>query len=231
MTAVSMLRLLCSSPRLLQASDSTSAEALIEAGLVPDEDGPKMEWLRERAGEWQLAGDRAVIFTFSKRMADLICERFTADGIRHVSYTGSTNDKDRETAVEAFTTAATVDDPGPTCFVATDAAAEGLNLGRCCSLLVNVDVPWQPAVLEQRSNRIHRVDGTHSSYLVVNLTVAGTMEEGLVRMISRKVDLADTLLGERGGRERTVGRRRRGLRTEEFLAEALDEHFGSVGDE
>ena len=229
MTAVGMLRLICSSPRLLQASDSTSAEALIEAGLVPDEDGPKMEWLRERAGEWQLAGERAVVFTFSKRMADLICERFAEDGIRHVSYTGSTSDRDREAAVAAFTSDGTEDDPGPTCFVATDAAAEGLNLGRHCSLLVNVDVPWQPAVLEQRSNRIHRVDGTHSSYLVVNLTVAGTMEEGLVRMISRKVDLADTLLGEQGGRDRTVGRRRRGVRTEDYLAGAIDEHFQEIG--
>jgi superfamily II DNA or RNA helicase len=41
--------------------------------------------------------------------------------------------------------------------VATDAAAEGLNLQARCRVLVNVELPWSPRVLEQRAGRIDRI--------------------------------------------------------------------------
>lgn len=206
MTAVGMLRLLCSSPRIVETSDSTAAQALIDAGLLPDADGPKLDELRTIAGELQEDGHRVVVFTFSKRMANLIAERLTEDGVRHVLFTGDTNSKDRDAAVAAFTAEPTPGNPGPTVFVATDAGGEGLNLGRHCSLLINMDIPWTPGVLAQRSARIHRLDGTHEKYLVINFTLKGTIEEGILRMIERKADLQDAIFGEGGGRSRTTGR-------------------------
>lgn len=240
MTAVGMLRALCSSPRLLEASDSAAAEALRKAGIVPpDEDGPKLDELRQIARDLQsvsdrrraaapaghvptpneVTGERLVVFTYSRKMADLIVERLSADGVKCVSYTGSTKRTDRDAAVAAFT------DPSSdvTAFVATDAAAEGLNLGRCCNLLVNFDVPWNPSTLIQRGNRIHRVDGTAPHYLVMNFTLAGTLEAGILKLLERKVELADTILGERGGAEKTVGRR---TSLASLLAEAFEELDG-----
>jgi hypothetical protein len=206
MTAVSMLRLLCSSPRIVTASDSPSAKAMVEAGLLPDADGPKLDELRSMATELQEEGQRVVIFTFSKRMANLIADRFAQDGIRHVLFTGDTSSKDRDARVAAFTTPSTPENPGPTAFIATDAGGEGLNLGAQCSLLINVDIPWTPGVLAQRSARIHRIDGTAEKYLVINFTLKGTIEEGILRMIERKADLQDAIFGEGGGRTRTTGR-------------------------
>jgi SNF2 family DNA or RNA helicase len=217
MTAVGMLRQLCSSPRIVEASDSPSAKALVEAGLLPDSDGPKVDELRSMAAELQAEGQRVVIFTFSKRLAYLISERFTADGIRHVTFTGDTSSTDRDAARLAFNAPPTEDNPGPTAFVATDAGGEGLNLGGYCSLLINVDVPWTPGVLSQRSSRIHRIDGTAEKYLVINFTLRGTIEEGILRMIERKADLQDSIFGESGGRSRTIGRR-----TRSYVEEALD---------
>jgi SNF2 family DNA or RNA helicase len=210
MTAVGMLRALCSSPRLLQGSDAPSAQALVAAGLLPDADGPKLDELRHMANEMQAAGERLVVFTFSRRMADLIADRFTEDGVRYVLFTGATSHDERDRAVAAFTTAGTETDPGPTVFVATDAGSEGLNLGKCCSTLVNFDIPYKASTMEQRSQRIHRVDGTASSYLVVNFTLRGTIEEGLLRMVEHKADLTDALFGESGSRRRTTGRGGRG---------------------
>ena len=46
------------------------------------------------------------------------------------------------------------------------------------------------ARLEQRSNRIHRVDGTAPRYLVINMTLRGTIEEGILKMVEAKADLA-----------------------------------------
>lgn len=209
MTAVGQLRMMCSSPRLVAQSTSAAAAAMRAAGIVPDEDGPKLDELRVMVAEMQAAGERLVVFSFSARMADLICTRLGEDSIRYVSYTGGSSHAERDAAVDAFTTPATEEVPGPTVFVATDAAAEGLNLGRCCSTLVNFDIPWTPSRLEQRSNRIHRIDGTAPSYLVINFTVRGTIEEGILRMVESKAELADSIFGEEGGSQRTTGRRGR----------------------
>jgi SNF2 family DNA or RNA helicase len=47
-------------------------------------------------------------------------------------------------------------DPAVAVFISTDAGGTGLNL-QTASILVNLDVPWNPAVLEQRNARIHRL--------------------------------------------------------------------------
>ena len=206
MTAVGLLRLLCSSPRLVSGSDAPSAVALTESGLIPDDDGPKLDVLRDMVGELHAAGDRAVVFTSSKRMAYLVAERLDADGVPSVLFTGDTKPADRDAAVVAFTTPATADQPGPTVFISTDAGAEGLNLGRCCRTLINLDLPWTPGRLAQRNARVRRVNSEQESFLVVNLTLARTIEVGLLRMVEHKADLADTILGETGGRSATTGR-------------------------
>jgi len=206
MTAVGMLRLLCSSPRLIAESDSTAAQALRESGLIPDADGPKVDELRVMAIEAQLAGDRLVVFSFSKKMVDLVSARLSEDGVRHVLFTGDTSSDDRDAAVKSFSTPSTAEILGPTVFLATDAGAEGLNLGRCCTTVVNLDIPWTPARLEQRANRIHRIDTAKEACLVINMTLRGTIEEGILRMVEHKADLSDAIFGEDGGRKKTTGR-------------------------
>ena len=207
MTAVGMLRLMCSSPRLVWQSEAPAAQALCSAGLVPEIDGPKLDELRLLAAEMQAAGERLVVFTAFRSMAHLIAERLKEDGIRFVLFTGETSSAERDKAVAAFTTAGTETDPGPTIFLATDAASEGLNLGRCCSTLVNFDLSFKPSTLIQRANRIHRVDGdTTKRYLVINLTLARTIEEGILKLVGAKADLSDAILGEHGSRKNTTGR-------------------------
>jgi len=240
MTATGLLRLLCSSPRIVRNSDSESASAMMDAGLIPDVDGPKIDELRTMAGALKVSqerrkagmaeagievatpdmvhGERMVIFTFSKRMAKLIAERFTEDGVSHVLYTGDTSSDDRDKAVAAFT------DPNSDviAFIATDAGAEGLNLGRCCSLLVNADLAWTASRMAQRAQRIHRIDGTAPRYLVMNLTIAGTIEAGILALLEQRADLSDALFGETGARQQTTGR---GRRASKSLIEQAFEHY------
>lgn len=236
MNATTLLRLLCSSPRLVQSSESDSAAALIGAGLIPDQDGPKLDELRVMAADFhavgqarrmncpdghvpqreEVQGERFVLFTFSRRMADLIAERLDEDGISHVLYTGAVSSKDRDAAVAAFT------DPTSdvTAFIATDAAAEGLNLGACCSTLIQFDAPWTPSRSQQRINRIHRIDGTATGYRVINLVLAGTMEHGVYRSLEHRADMQDVLLEEHNTRQKATGRRTRSRSVfEEAMAE------------
>jgi SNF2 family DNA or RNA helicase len=218
-----MLKLLCCSPLIVAASDSPAAQALRDSGLVPDEDGPKLDELRVMCAELQANDERVVVFTASKRMANLISDRLGDDGIRFVLYTGDTSSADRDKAVRDFTTAGDQQNPGPTVFISTDAGAEGLNLGRCCSTLINVDIPWTPGRLGQRNARVRRIDSTATSFLVVNLVVRGTIEEGILRMVEHKADLADAILGEAGGRRSTTGRGGRNI-FEEAMAEWDKQH-------
>jgi len=201
MTAVGMLRMLCQSPRLLRASDSEAAASLIEAGLVPDVDGPKVDEVRRIAAEYKAAGERVVVFTFFKRMAYLLADRLREDGIPYVMVTGDSSRKERDDAVSTFTDP----DADVTVLISTDAGAEGLNLNATCWTLVNVDIPWTGGRLEQRANRIHRLDGKHENYLVLNLTIRGTIEDAFLRRIEQKVDLVDSIMGDSDGRQRTTG--------------------------
>lgn len=217
MTAVGMLKMLCCSPRLLWRSEAPAAKALCEAGVVPDEDGPKLDELRLICTELQANHQRVVVFTSSRTMVDLISERFDGDGIRYVVFTGETSSADRDAAVQAFCNDGDDAHPAPTVFLATDAGGEGLNLGSKCAMLINLDIPWTPGRLMQRSARIHRLDGTHESYLVLNLTLRNTIEEGILRLVERKADLADAIFGEAGGRRRATGRGGRNTIFEEAL--------------
>lgn len=219
MTAYGMLRALCSSPRLLHLSDSDAAQAFIEAVGIPDVDGPKVDKVREIARAMQERGERIVMFSYSRSLVKLIAERFDADGIRYVTYHGETGDREREAAVRAFQG----DDmeSGPTVFLATDAAAEGLNLGHHCSTLLNIDLPWTAGRLDQRFNRIHRVDGTHKSYLAVNMTIRGTVEDSILRKLESKASISDVLFGERSADEITG--QGAGTLTQQAVREAVRE--------
>ena len=72
-------------------------------------------------------------------------------------------------------------------------------------------MPWTSSRLEQRSNRIHRIDGTASGYRVINMTLRGTLEEGILKMVENKADLQDAIFGESGGRKKTTGRSGRSI--------------------
>lgn len=222
MTAYGMLRALCSSPRLLHDSESAGAKALVNGRSIPNEDGPKIDKVRQIAQAMQDRGERIVMFTFSRTLVKILAELFDQDGIRYVTYHGETSAKDRELAVKAFQTAAdksTKEMGNPTVFLATDAAAEGLNLGHQCSTLLNIDLPWTAGRLDQRFNRIHRVDGTHSSYLAVNMTIFGTVEDSILIKLESKAGIADVLFGERSADEITG--RGRGTASQEAVRDAM----------
>ena len=70
--------------------------------------------------------------------------------------------------------------------VATDAAGEGINL-QFCRLMVNYDIPWNPARLEQRMGRIHRYGQRHE-VRIVNLISKDTREGRVLRVLLEKLD-------------------------------------------
>ncbi len=76
------------------------------------------------------------------------------------------------------------EDPDCRLFLSTDAGGVGLNLQHA-SVVVNLDQPWNPAVLEQRIGRVHRL-GQHRPVRVVHLIAQGTIEEGMLGLLAFK---------------------------------------------
>ncbi len=88
---------------------------------------------------------------------------------------------EREEQVERFR-----DPAGARFLIATDAAGEGINL-QFCRLMVNYDIPWNPARLEQRMGRIHRYGQKHE-VRIVNLISKDTREGRVLAVLLEKLD-------------------------------------------
>jgi Helicase conserved C-terminal domain len=80
--------------------------------------------------------------------------------------------------------------------LATDAAAEGLNLQRRCRLIVNYELPWNPARLEQRIGRIDRI-GQRRRVHAITLVARDTAEDLVVARLARRLARVAATLGER----------------------------------
>jgi hypothetical protein len=96
--------------------------------------------------------------------------------------TGSVPGGQRRQLMERFR-----DDPACRAFLSTDADGTGLNL-QAADTLINLDVPWNPAVLEQRVARVHRL-GQHRPVQVINLVTRDSIEERVLKTIDVKRSL------------------------------------------
>jgi superfamily II DNA/RNA helicase len=114
------------------------------------------------------------------------------------------------------------DDPACRVFLSTDAGSTGLNLQHA-STVVNMDLPWNPAILEQRIARIHRM-GQRRPVQVVNFVAKGTIEEGMLSVLAFKRSLAAGIL-DGGTSEISLG----GSRLNRFMKD-VESVTGSMGD-
>jgi len=130
---------------------------------------------------------KAVVFSQWTRTHEIVIQRLEARGIGYVSFHGGVPSEKRSALIQRFQ-----DDPHCRVFLSTDAGSTGLNLQHA-STLVNMDLPWNPAVLEQRIARIHRM-GQRNPVQVVNYISKGTIEEGMLSVLAFKRSLSAGIL-------------------------------------
>lgn len=81
-----------------------------------------------------------------------------------------------------------------TIMIATEAAAEGINL-QFCSMLVNYDLPWNPQRIEQRIGRVHRFGQQHN-VVVANFSNKGNVaEQRILELLTNKFQLFSSVFG------------------------------------
>jgi superfamily II DNA or RNA helicase len=160
---------------------------------------------------------KAVVFSQWTRTHDIVIRRLEARKLGYVSFHGGVPSDKRPALVERFR-----DDPTCRVFLSTDAGSTGLNLQHA-STVVNMDLPWNPAVLEQRIARIHRM-GQKRPVRVINFVAKGTIEEGMLSVLAFKRSLSAGIL-DGGSGEISLG----GSRLNRFMKD-VENVTGRMGE-
>jgi superfamily II DNA or RNA helicase len=168
MIALQKMRMVCDSTYLLDPQ--------LEHGPKPDEAATLLGELFERPET------KVVVFSQWLKMHDLLERRIKRRGWKHVLFHGGVPGPKRKELVDRFR-----EDPECRLFLSTDAGGVGLNLQHA-SVVLNMDLPWNPAVLEQRIGRVHRL-GQSQPVRVVNFVARGGIEEGMLSVLRFKKSL------------------------------------------
>ena len=132
-------------------------------------------------------GHKVVLFSEWERMLVLVRELLDDKGIGYSWHTGSVPQQKRRKEIEQFK-----QDPDRRVFLSTDAGATGLNL-QAANIVVNMDLPWNPAKLEQRIARCWR-KFQEKPVTVVNLVCEDSIEHRMLGTLAAKQQLADGVL-------------------------------------
>ncbi len=134
-----------------------------------------------------MPGEKVVIFSQWERMTRLVARLLTEKEIGFQYLHGSVPGKDREPLFIHFN-----NDADCRVFLSTDAGGVGLNL-QSAAYMINLDIPWNPAVLEQRIGRIYRL-GQKKNVSIINLVAQGTIEDRMLEVLKFKKGVAAGIL-------------------------------------
>lgn len=148
---LSQMRMLCDSTYILD--QKTRYDTKVE------------ETLNILKNVFESGDEKVVIFSQWERMTRLIAKELDTLGVRYEYLHGGIPSEARKNLTDNFTEL-----PESRVFLSTDAGSTGLNL-QVASILINLDLPWNPAVLEQRIARIYRI-GQKRNIQVINLVAS-----------------------------------------------------------
>ena len=138
---------------------------------------------------FETSGEKVVVFSQWKRMTYLVARELEFRGVPFEHLHGGVPGEKRKALFDGFN-----NDPDCRVFLSTDAGSTGLNL-QSASLLINLDIPWNPAVLEQRIARIHRM-GQKNKVSIINFVTQGAIEHRMLSVLDFKSALARGILDD-----------------------------------
>lgn len=170
---LAMMRMVCDTPYILDQEHKVC---------------PKLKEI-EKVLDKVLSNDESKVVIFSEwvRMLELIREHCDKEDVGYVWHTGSVPQQKRREEINRFK-----NDPTARIFLSSDSGGVGLNLQNA-GVVINCDLPWNPAKLEQRIARVWRKH-QEQAVTVVNLVSQGTIEHKMIETLSVKQGLADAIL-------------------------------------
>jgi superfamily II DNA or RNA helicase len=136
-------------------------------------------------------GRKALVFSEWERMLTLVRDLAGEMKLGFAWHTGSVPQSRRRQEINRFKS-----DPDCKLFLSTDSGGVGLNL-QAASVVINLDLPWNPAKLEQRIARAWRKHQTRAVH-VVNLITEDSIEHRMLQTLDIKRQLAEGIVDGRG---------------------------------
>lgn len=171
------MRMLCDTPYILDPKCRVS---------------PKLSELKKISGD--LLTDKSakiIIFSEWERMLQLVHEWVQKKHWDAALHTGSVPQHKRREEINRFKK-----DPNCRLFLSTDSGSLGLNLQNA-NIVINLDLPWNPAKLEQRIARAWRKHQTRS-VRIINLVCEDSIEHRMLGLLAQKQALAEGVLEGKG---------------------------------
>lgn len=134
-------------------------------------------------------GEKVVVFSQWERMTHLIAKELEKKEIGFEYLHGGVPSEKRKNLVDNF-----MNEPSSRVFLSTDAGSTGLNL-QSAATIINIDLPWNPAVLEQRIGRIYRL-GQQNNIQVINLVTPYSIEEEMLGKLRFKTSMFEGVLDD-----------------------------------
>ncbi len=155
-------------------------------------DSPKLEELEKILSDLLDEGDhKIIIFSEWTRMLDLVCGLADRLNIGYALHTGKIHQSKRRQQIRRFK-----DEPDCRLFLSSDSGSTGLNL-QIADVVINLDLPWNPAKLEQRIARAWRKHQTRSVQ-VINLVCEHSIEHRMLHLLDQKQNLAQEVVDGAG---------------------------------
>ena len=156
-----------------------------EESVLKGLSAPKLIELRQLVRQIVLEpGRKVVVFSQWRRMLTLahwaVSDLLAEEGLRAGFFTGAEGQRRRTQNIVEFH-----DDPTFRMLFTSDAGGVGLNLQRAANCVVNLELPWNPAVLEQRIGRIYRL-GQKLPIDVYNLVCEQGIESRIAALVGSK---------------------------------------------
>ena len=144
----------------------------------------KFEKLREIIELPEYLDEKLLIFTEHKDTLEFLIKKLEALGyVDRIAFIhGGLNYGERQKQIAFFR-----NPDGARIMLCTDAAAEGVNL-QFCWIMLNYDIPWNPARLEQRMGRIHRYGQKHNPVFLLNMVASDTREGNVLARLLEKLE-------------------------------------------
>lgn len=171
------MRMLCDTPYILDENCRIS---------------PKLDELAVLLAELLAEADNKIlIFSEWTRMLDLVREHLEKTGTEHAVHTGKVRQDRRRVELDRFKR-----DAACRILLSSDAGATGLNL-QAANIVINLDLPWNPARLEQRIARAWRKHQKRR-VSVINLVCEDSIEHRILHLLEDKRSLAEGVLDGKG---------------------------------
>ncbi len=158
-----------------------------DVGALMQNDSKYTVLFRHLQEYWQQhPNKKVVLFSFYRNTLYYLQEKLLAAGINSVVLHGGL---DKQALIKDFENVR-----GPRILLSSEVAAEGVDL-QFASLLVNYDLPWNPAKIEQRIGRIDRIGQLEEKILIWNLVLEDTIDSRVYELLFQRLNIFQRALG------------------------------------